>query len=219
MSGAILLTGFGPFPGAPVNPTGILVRAVARRRSGSGGGPVVTHVFQTCYQAVDREFPALIARVRPRTLVMFGLARSAKQIRIERQARNALSLAVADAGGHLPAAAVIAPGAPSAVALRAPVRRLLAAARAAGMRAALSSDAGSYLCNYLCWRATEEAARPDGPSIIAFVHVPQVTRRRTKRRPPSRRPPKARAPRTLDDLIAAGAAIVKAAGAAAQIRR
>jgi pyroglutamyl-peptidase len=56
------------------------------------------------------------------------------------------------------------------------VRRLLAAAHMAKVPVALSRDAGRYLCNYLCWRATEAAAQADGPRLAAFVHVPLVRR-------------------------------------------
>ena len=36
----------------------------------------------------------------------------------------------------------------------------------------LSRDAGRYLCNALFWRGLEAATRHDGPSVVAFVHVP-----------------------------------------------
>jgi pyroglutamyl-peptidase len=54
----------------------------------------------------------------------------------------------------------------------APQRRLLAAARAARVPVRLSRDAGRYLCNYLCWRASARG----GPRLAAFVHVPLVSR-------------------------------------------
>jgi len=217
MGGAILLTGFGPFPGTPFNPTGALVRALARR---GRAGLRIAHVFATSYQAVDRELPALIARERPQALVMFGLARSSRHIRIETRARNALAAKVPDAGGSLPGAEVIASGAAKSMSLRVPAARLLAAARSAGLRAALSADAGSYLCNYLCWRAIEAAARPGGPRLVVFVHVPQVRRgARPLRSRPSRGKPNSRVPLTLADLVAAGEAIVEAAQAAARARR
>jgi pyroglutamyl-peptidase len=227
MTCTILLTGFGPFPGAPVNPTGPLVTALARPgRPDFRNVRRIAHVFQTSYQAVDRELPALVARVRPDALVMFGLASRIRHIRVETRARNALSSAMPDASGRLPGASIIVPGAPPALALRAPAQRLVAAARAAGMRAALSGDAGSYLCNYLCWRASEAAGRAGGPRLVAFVHVPKVRLRSLHARvlhgagAPRPHRPRAgsRMPLTLDDLIKAGEAIVIAALAAARMR-
>jgi pyroglutamyl-peptidase len=206
----ILITGFGPFPGAPFNPTGALVTALAQRRSNAGVRRVA-HVFATSYATVDRELPALIARVRPAALVMFGLAQRTKHLRIETCARNVLSLTHADVKGALPTANAIAADAPATLALPAPMPRLLAAAHSAGAAAALSRDAGSYLCNYLCWRASESAAMSSGPRLATFVHVPLVT--------PTRALSPGRTPRTLGDLIQAGEAIVEAAIAAVRVRR
>lgn len=192
----ILITGFGPFPGAPLNPTQVLVRTLAHRRY-SPGVRCIAHVFATSYQGVDQELPALLAREKPDALIMFGLASRARHIRIETQARNTLNSVVPDAAGAVPRTCVIAAAAPAALKLRVPAPRLVAAVRAAGMRAALSVDAGNYLCNYASWRAAE-AARNGTPRLVAFVHVPL-------------RP-------ALADLLKAGEAIIRAALPAARIR-
>jgi pyroglutamyl-peptidase len=216
MTATILITGFGPFPGAPRNPTQALVRELARRRiPGMRNFRCVAHVFATSYAAVDRELPALLARERPHALIMFGLASRRRHISIEMRARNALTRAVADASGHLPATDTIAAGARATSALRNPAQRLVAAVRAAGMAAARSGDAGSYLCNYLCWRAGEAAERKGGPRLVAFVHVPSV-HAGTLHLPTARRPyrPRARSPTTFYDLVCAGEAIMRAALAA-----
>jgi pyroglutamyl-peptidase len=199
----ILLTGFGPFPGAPYNPTGTLVNMLARRRDGTHR---IAHIFATSYAAVDRDLPALLSRTQPDALVMFGLAQRTKHLRIETVARNALSLAHADVSGVLPAASEIAPGGPASMRLRAPGRRLMDASLKAGVTAALSRDAGSYLCNYLCWRASEAAQAPRAPRLVAFVHVPNVSPVRIPASPRRRGPPA-----TVGDLAKAGEAIVQAA--------
>jgi len=207
----VLLTGFGPFPGAPFNPTGPLVKALARlRHPAFAGVRRVGHVFPTSYAAVDRELPALIARERPTVILMFGLATRARHLRIETCARNVLSRAHKDAAGHLPTDKLIAADGPATLALPSPARRLVAAARAAGVPAAASSNAGDYLCNYLCWRASEAAQAPRGPRLVAFIHVPPV---RPIVLPPSRL---RRPPATLGDLIGAAEAIVLAAVAHAR---
>jgi pyroglutamyl-peptidase len=168
----ILITGFGPFPGAPYNPTIALVKKLARlRRPALADVRIVYHIFPTSYAAVDRDLPALMADHQPDALLMFGLAARTKYLRIETRARNALAL-LPDAGGKVLRRNAIAPGAPPDRAMPAPQRRLLAAARAARGTVRLSRDAGRYLCNYLCWRASERG----GPRLAAFVHVPLVSR-------------------------------------------
>jgi hypothetical protein len=95
----IVITGFGPFPGAPFNPTGPLVQRLTRmRRPALADTKIVAHIFPTSYAAVDRDLPRLIAKHKPDALLMFGLAPRAKTIRIETRARNSVSL-LPDAGG------------------------------------------------------------------------------------------------------------------------
>jgi len=206
----ILITGFGPFPGAPFNPTGPLVTALARGRHRVRR---VAHVFRVSYQAVDRELPALLERERPVALVMFGLAGRTRHLRIETRARNALTRALPDVGRRIPVAATIVPAAPAALPLRVPAQRLLLAAKLAGVPAALSRDAGRYLCNYLCWRAAEAGRRSGAPRLIAFVHVPGVRRGQARAHLRASRRQRAL---TMKDLVRAGEAIVRAAVAAAR---
>jgi pyroglutamyl-peptidase len=207
MTATILITGFGPFPGAPYNPTGPLVTELARRRhSAFANVRRIAHIFPVSYEAVDRELPVLLERERPNALIMFGLAVRAKQVRVEVRARNAVTRMVPDVSGRIPLAATILPDGPATIPLRAPAQRLLSAARTTGVPVVLSRDAGRYLCNYLCWRAAE-AASTGAPRLVTFVHVPAVQRVQSQSRPKSL---------TLDDLLEAGEAIVRSAVIAAR---
>jgi len=170
MMRTILVTGFGPFPGAPFNPTEDLVRALARMRLPRR--EIVAHVFHTSYAAVDEDLPALLGRHEPEALLMFGLAAATPHLRIETRARNSIST-LPDAAGAVPNRRSIAPGRPPALALATPARALLGAAQRARVPAAISNDAGDYLCNYLCWRAATAARRPSTLRLAAFVHVPE----------------------------------------------
>lgn len=204
----ILITGFGPFPGAPINPTVSLVARLAKlRRPSLRDVRLVGHVFPTRYAAVDRDLPRLLAQYRPDALLMFGVAARRRHLSIETRARNALAL-LPDASSISPARSMIEGGC-AARRLPTPARHLLSVARSGGVAAALSHDAGKYLCNYLCWRAAEAAARGPAPRLAAFVHVPQL--RRTVR--PRRRGAR---PLAAADLARAGERILMAFAAAAR---
>jgi pyroglutamyl-peptidase len=160
-----------------------LVRGLARlRRPGLSDVRLVGHVFDTRYAAVDRELPELIARHQPDALLMFGVATRRKRLSIETRARNALAL-LPDAGSTSLGRQALAPGRESALRMPAPLTHLLAAAMQARVPVALSHDAGRYLCNYLCWRASEAVAAGKGPRFATFVHVPQVARTRHRSGP------------------------------------
>ncbi len=204
----ILITGFGPFPGAPFNPTTLLLRHLARlRRPTLSDVRLVGHVFETSYAAVDRDLAALIASHRPDALLMFGVATRRKQLSIEMRARNALAL-LPDASGTVPGRGSIAPGA-SDLRLPIPHQLLLRAARSSRVPAQLSRDAGRYLCNYASWRAAS-AVEAGGPKLAAFIHVPQISRKSRRSRPSGRR-------LTAADLARASEAILLAL--AAEVRR
>ncbi len=171
----VLITGFGPFPGAPFNPSAALAKALARRRRPALAGiERATHVFATTYACVDRDLPKLFAQ-KPDIVLMFGVAGRRRQLCIETRARNAVSLLFPDASGHRPRRGVIRLGGPATLSGNAPFARL---AGAAGTR--LSRDAGRYLCNYVYWRALEHVhgTRP----LVQFVHIPPVSAKPRPRR-------------------------------------
>ena len=204
----ILVTGFGPFPGAPFNPTGALAQRMVRiRRPALCDVKIIAHVFSTSYMAVDRELPELITKHKPDALLMFGLAPRGRGLRVETRARNALSL-LPDAGGASLRRQAIAAGSPTSIKLHTPARSLLAALRGLRPHTTLSRDAGRYLCNYLCWRAAETTSTGAGPRLTTFIHVPPV--RRGPRRKHDRVLP------SLNDLTVAGARVLAALVAAAR---
>jgi pyroglutamyl-peptidase len=172
----ILITGFGPFPGAPFNPTQPLVNRLLRlRRPALGEVELSGHIFPVTYQAVDRELPGQLKLHRPHALLMFGLASRTPYVRIETRARNAVTTLWPDADHSRARKGSIAPDA-SATMFGPHTAKLLRAARATGVDARASRDAGSYLCNYLSWRSIEATRNADGPVVAAFVHIPPVAR-------------------------------------------
>jgi pyroglutamyl-peptidase len=197
----ILLTGFGPFPGAPYNPTIPLVkRLTALRRPALDEVELSSHIFHVTYRTVDRELPELIARHRPRALLMFGLASRTAHLRIETRARNAVTTTFPDADRNVARKGSIVPDA-QPLAFGPHMARLLGAARATGIDARPSRDAGSYLCNYLSWRAIETTQAADGPRLAAFIHIPLLPRPGTALRPGNTRI-------TLEGLVDAGEAML-----------
>lgn len=171
----VVVTGFGRFPGAPVNPTAVLAgRLVHSRRAALAGLSVAAHVFATRYQAVDLDLPGLLAREKPDALIMFGVAVRAKHVRVELVARNRKSILFPDAGGATAAGPVITPGGPAMRRGHFSPPAILAALRGVGVPAVTSRNAGPYLCNYVYWRALERVAQPGAPRVMLFVHVPPV---------------------------------------------
>jgi pyroglutamyl-peptidase len=172
----ILVTGFGRFPGAPYNPTQPLVARLTRlRRPAFTDVELSGHIFPVTYTAVDRELPLALAQHRPHALLMFGLASRTGYVRIETRARNAVTMLWPDAAQTRARKGSIA-GSADAQGFGPHTAKLLRAAKGTGLDARASRDAGSYLCNYLSWRAIEAVKADDGPRLAAFVHIPPLAR-------------------------------------------
>jgi pyroglutamyl-peptidase len=199
----VLLIGFGPFPGMPINPSGVLVKALVRRRRPALSGIVfTTHILATAYAAVDRDLTKLLAK-KPDVVLMFGVANRRRHICIETRARNAMSMLFPDVRGYCPQSTAIAKGGPASLHGNAPFAELRGSLRASAIPARLSRDAGRYLCNYAYWRTLEQR---HARQLIQFVHIPPVRlspRRRGKERLPSFRRIAAAAETLLLTLIAA----------------
>ncbi len=198
----VLITGFGPFPGAPYNPTQSLVARLLRlRRPALGGVELAGHIFPVTYKAVDRQLPEILRKYRPQALLMFGLASRTPYVRIETRARNAVTMLWPDADHTRVRKGSIAGGA-DARTFGPHTAKLLRAAVGTGIDARASRDAGSYLCNYLSWRAIEATCGDNGPRLAAFVHVPPLAR------DGARRPKGASHRVTLEELVDAGEAML-----------
>ena len=198
----ILITGFGPFPGAPYNPTQPLVARLLRlRRPALGDIELTGHIFPVTYSGVDRELPQLLTKHQPQALLMFGLASRTPYLRIETRARNAVTTLWPDADHARIRKGSISGGA-DAIMFGPHTAKLFRAARATGIDARDSRDAGSYLCNYLSWRAIEATRGDSGPRLAAFVHVPPLARvAESRRRGSAHRV-------TLEQLVDAGEAML-----------
>ena len=156
----ILITGFGPFPGAPYNPTPALVARLLRlRRPAFAEVERIGHIFPVSYRAVDRELPELLARHRPRRAADVR-ARRAHALSADRDPRpQRRHHAVARRRAHHACATPRSRAAPTRRTFGPHAAKLLRAALATGIDARASRDAGRYLCNYLSWRAIEATRR------------------------------------------------------------
>lgn len=176
---SLLLTGFGPFPGIPKNPSTTLVEALAERLSETPDLVLHRHVLTTEWDYVRHQAPALLQDSQPDMVVHFGLCRGTNGFRIERSAYNRTGK-LKDAAGALPSqAAILACGAPR-LDTSLSTARLARDLRQNGIPALPSLSAGRYLCNYLYYLSLDWAARQalsrDRAPLVLFVHIPPTKR-------------------------------------------
>ena len=175
----ILVTGFGPFPGAPENPTEWLIGAL--RDTGLArqfGERLHLEVLPVEYSAAAQRLEEMGEAFAPDIAIHFGLAQSAQGFRLERLARNANMADRPDnAGAEAPAPVISEPGGdiPSALPLQEIAERLANE----NLPVEWSDDAGGYLCNYVFYLAcSADLCTTLNPAMAGFVHVPLLDRQK-----------------------------------------
>jgi pyroglutamyl-peptidase len=167
----VLLTGFAPFPGVPVNATMALVPQLAdRAKSHFPGTKLSAGVLATEWLAAPRQLDILLAQARPDLILHFGVSGRARGFEIELRGQNRC-LPAADAGGALPVSAAVRADGPEILRVSLPVNYLVARLRRRGIPAFVSRDAGGYLCNATLYHSLA-AARAQPGRRVGFIHIP-----------------------------------------------
>ena len=170
----LLLTGFGPFPGIPINASAVLVSAIAERMARSRLDiDLRTAVLPTEWKAGPAELQLVIKDFRPDIALHFGVASEAIGFRIETMAENARNR-LADACGHVPRRRMISATAPERLLATFPADRIHQRLAALGLPVELSTDAGRYLCNATLFRSLSLSRRAKGARIAGFIHIPSA---------------------------------------------
>jgi pyroglutamyl-peptidase len=168
----ILLTGFGPFPGALTNPSARLVETLAAMTpSQTPGYQLHAEILPTEWETVAALAPRLHAKLQPHVMIHFGLSRHARSFRIEHSAHNRLAPR-ADASGALPSMGTVLKHGADRLDTAVPASELTQHLNEHGFAAETSRDAGGYLCNLLYYLSLEWTARQPKSCDALFVHVP-----------------------------------------------
>ena len=167
----VLVTGFGPFPGAPENPSARLAEALGAMAF--PGCDLHAEILPTEWEAVAALAPELHARLQPDVMIHFGLCQRAIGFRIERSAYNRIAPR-ADARAALPTARQIMAQGPERLDTRVPAAKVAAHLSARGVPAASSRSGGRYLCNFLYYHSLAWAAQQQVAPLALFVHIPKA---------------------------------------------
>ncbi|MEO9775493.1 peptidase C15 [Roseibium sp.] len=174
----VLVTGFSPFPGAPLNPTERLMHRLAKRLGDHQCGVrFMFEVLPTTWAGRNEVTARLRREVRPDAIVHFGVDGSRRTLNIETRAVNQAVRVRPDATGQAPLRPELDPSAERARTATLPAEALRRAAAGSGVPVRLSRNAGTYLCNATLWDSIGSGI----PSI--FVHVPALPRGRRDTRP------------------------------------
>ncbi|TFZ02497.1 pyroglutamyl-peptidase I [Ramlibacter henchirensis] len=168
----ILVTGFDPFGGQSINPSWIAVQALDGLEL--DGHRVVAAELPTQFGHSLRALDELIDAHRPSLVVCTGQAGGRSAISLERVAININDARIPDNLGKQPIDTPVIEGGPVAYFSTLPIKAMLAAMLAEGVRADVSQTAGTFVCNHVFYGLMHRLATDPACEGIrgGLVHVP-----------------------------------------------
>src|SRR6478736_1514372 len=166
----ILLTGFEPFGGGKLNPTAAIARELDGREI---AGHVVQGAVLPCvFGKSATELKRLLRRHRPALVICLGLADGRLGITPERVAINVDDARIPDNAGRRPVDRPVVRGGPAAYWSTLPIKAIAERLHRAGIPAAVSQTAGTFVCNHVFYALMHELARRRTKIRGGFIHVP-----------------------------------------------
>ena len=165
----ILVTGFDPFGGQPVNPAR---EAVLRLPDTVGGYEIIKLEIPTVFGLAAETVLQAAEELRPHAILCVGQAGGRSAVTPEVVAINLREATIPDNAGNIPVNTPVVENAPAAYFSTLPVRDMVQAVKERGIPCALSYTAGTFVCNDLLYTLLHHYRDTDVK--VGFVHIPYL---------------------------------------------
>lgn len=165
----LLITGFDPFGGESVNPSWEAVKLLPEEI-----GPFRLHKLRipTIFGLASQTVLTTARQLQPHVILCVGQAAGRCAITPERIAINVRDARIGDNQGNQPRGEFIDPNGPAAYFASVDVTAMATAIDAAGLPAAVSNSAGTFVCNETLYSLLHHCADTD--TRVGFIHIPQL---------------------------------------------
>lgn len=163
------MTGFEPFGGESINPSGEIARQL--HATVIGGHRIVGALLPCVFGAAITELKKQIRATKPSLVICIGQAGGRAEITPERVAINVDDARIADNAGRQPVDRPIVRGGPAAYWSTLPIKAIAAELRRRDVPAAVSQTAGTFVCNHVFYGLMHEL-RIQKKVRGGFIHVP-----------------------------------------------
>ena len=161
----VLITGFEPFGGESVNPSGMLAEMLAE---GVDGCEVTSRILPVSFRRAPLLAREAIEEIHPDAVLCLGQAGGIDTIHLERRGVNLANAKSPDNDGARPLQQPLIEGAAAHLDTLFPIDTLAARLQHAGHPVTISDSAGLYVCNALYFTLLHHY-----PSLpILFIHLP-----------------------------------------------
>lgn len=171
----ILVTAFEPFNGRDINPSQLILEQLEAPESVI----LIKELLPVEFQATTKILKSLLKEYQPDIVLSLGQAGNRPEISVERVAININNCRsssgqkiLADNAGDMPVDEPIVEDAPQAYFSNLPVWDMVKAIQEAGVEAAVSYTAGTYVCNHVMYTVLHEVATNYPEMKAGFIHVP-----------------------------------------------
>ena len=139
-----------------------------------------TAVLPTSYARSAIALRGAIHEVRPDIVLCVGQAGGRTELCLERVAINVQDARIKDNDGKQPIDRPVVRDGPAAHFATLPIKACVAEMRKAGLPAAVSNTAGTFVCNNVFYALMDLAARHPIPMRAGFLHIPYVPEQATR---------------------------------------
>ena len=167
----ILVTGFDPFGGEPTNPAWETVR---RLPDEVAGAQIIKVMIPTVFGKSAEVTRAAIIEHDPDVIVSVGQAGGRYSVNPERVAINIDDGRIEDNEGYQPIDVKIKEDGAPAYFSTLPIKAMVTAMQNAGIPAAVSNTAGTYVCNHIMYQVRYMCEHEFPGKRSGFVHVPYL---------------------------------------------
>lgn len=165
----ILITGFDPFGGETVNPA---YEAVKLLPDTIAGASIIKLEVPTQFRRAGEVLEAAMQQHKPDVVICIGQAGGRAAITPEKVAINLMDGRIPDNAGYQPVDVPIRADGETAYFTSLPVKAMVQRMRDAGIPAAVSYTAGTYVCNYLLYTLLYLIDKKYPGVRGGFIHVP-----------------------------------------------
>jgi len=167
----VLVTGFEPFGGEPVNPA---LEAVKKLESNIAGAEVVKAELPTVFKKSIEKLEELIEREKPDITLCIGQAGGRFDITIERVAINMDDARIPDNEGNQPIDEPIYEDGENAYFAKLPIKAMVKEIRDNKIPASVSNTAGTFVCNHIMYGLLYLIDKKYPNIKGGFIHVPFI---------------------------------------------
>ena len=180
----VLITGFEPFRKEKVNPSwevckrlleeGVENKTRAKRNSEKESIFIEVRQLPVVFDEASKKALEYFTEIEPGIVLHLGEAGGRTHITVERIAVNCDDASIEDNKGQKRDDQIIELEGDDGLFTTIPVKKIVKAIKKAGIPAAVSNSAGTYLCNHVLYRTLNHVRTGSLPVKVGFIHLPYL---------------------------------------------